>query len=188
MPGVDSLGWMMGAGSFLQAFGTYEQGQAAKAQGELAKQNADMMAEEADQEAGLAIGISQRQAIEDKRQAQLVASRSLAVAAASGGGVSDPTVVNVISNAKGEGAYRANLDLYEGEAKARRLKMQAIVGRSTGEQEAAAGKNRAIGADLAAAGTLAYGVGSLYAKYGYGGPNRSGPAKGDKALIDEAGY
>jgi hypothetical protein len=58
-----------------------------------------------------------------------VASRALAVSAASGAGVTDPTTVRVIANARGEGAVRAATALYEGSARARQLRTEAAMGR-----------------------------------------------------------
>lgn len=64
--------------------------------------------------AGQERAMGQRRAIEEKRQARLVQSRAQAVAAASGGGASDPTVINAIADLAGEGEYRSLTSLYEG--------------------------------------------------------------------------
>jgi len=76
-------------------------------------------------QAGTERAISQRSAMEERRQARLVASRGVAVAAASGGGVDDPTVVNLLADIEGEGEYRALTALYNGEEEARGLEGQA---------------------------------------------------------------
>jgi hypothetical protein len=54
-----------------------------------------------------------------------VVSRALALAAASGGGASDPTIVNNIAKIRGEGRYRADVARYEGESKSRQMRTQA---------------------------------------------------------------
>jgi hypothetical protein len=54
------------------------------------------------------------------------------VAAASGAGASDASVVNIVGRIKGEGAYRAATALYAGEDKARVLRMQAAAKRYEG--------------------------------------------------------
>ena len=68
---------------------------------------------------------AQRDAIAVDRETQLNASRALAVAAASGGGASDPTVVRFIASNAADGAYRKALALYEGDDAARSMNMQA---------------------------------------------------------------
>jgi len=180
-----ALGWMQAAGSFLQAWGNFEQGRMARVQGERRRIAAEFDAWNAERQAGIAIAISQRQALEEERQGRLVASRALAVAAASGGGVSDPTIVRIIANARGEASYRAHVALYEGEARARELKFEAITGRIAGHELEAEGARVQGAYALAGLGALARGGASLYAKYGMNGPGttpRGG--SGDAALID----
>lgn len=75
--------------------------------------------------AGTERAMSQRSAMEERRQARIIASRGVAVAAASGGGVDDPTVLNILANIEGEGEYRALTQLYNGEEEARGLEGQA---------------------------------------------------------------
>ena len=91
----------------------------------------------------------------------------------------DPTVVRLIANARGEGAYRANVALYEGEAKARQLRVEAIAGRISGFEAEAAGASAERGAIMAGAAAAIKGGASLYAKYGMNGPS------GDTALVSE---
>lgn len=68
---------------------------------------------------------AQRSAADVDRQSQLVASRALAVAAASGGGASDPGVVTILARNAEEGAYKKQVALYQGDEKARVENMQA---------------------------------------------------------------
>lgn len=75
--------------------------------------------------AGNTRGTSQREASEQRRRARLAASRGLAVAAASGGGASDPTVVNMMADLAGEGEFRALSAMYEGETQARQYEAEA---------------------------------------------------------------
>lgn len=75
--------------------------------------------------AGQAQAAAQRNAIDIERQTQLNASRALAVAASSGGGASDPTVVSLLAQNAADGAYRKAAALYEGEDQARALNLQA---------------------------------------------------------------
>jgi len=183
--GMSSLGWLSAASTLLQVWGNLEQGRMARIQGERARYAAEFAAWQAERAGGIAIAISQRQALEEERQATLVASRALAVAAASGAGVSDPTIVRIIANARGEGAYRANVALYEGEARARELKFEAITGRIGGWEAQAEGAQRQQAYGLAGLGALARGGASLYAKYGMKGPGTTPTGgSGDAALID----
>ena len=109
-PGINGLGWFSAAGLLLQMWGSIQQGKIARIQGERQRIAAEFAKWQADRQAGTALAISQRQAVEENRQASHVASRALAVAAASGAGVSDPTMVRIIANARGEGAYLWDVD------------------------------------------------------------------------------
>ena len=82
-------------------------------------------ARQLEQQAGQSIAAAQRDALEERRNANLAASRALALAGASGGGASDPTIVRIVSSLKGEGSYRAGVALYKGEEQARKLRMGA---------------------------------------------------------------
>jgi hypothetical protein len=175
-------GYMQVAGAISQMMASREAGRMARVQGERARIAADFAAWQAEEQAGTAIAISQRQAMEERRQATLVASRALAVASASGAGVSDPTMVRILANARGAGTYRANVALYEGEAKARILRLDAAAGRVSGWDAQAEGADRAKGYALQSMGNTFRTGASLYAKYGGDGPS------GDYKLIDRGDY
>jgi hypothetical protein len=110
-------------------------------------------------QAGLERATSQREAMEERRQARLLNSRALAVAAASGGAVDDPSVVNLMADIDAEGEYRALTQLYEGETEARGLEAQAKARRKEGRNAKIAGFINA-GASLLGAGS------SLKERYG----------------------
>lgn len=110
-------------------------------------------------QAGLERATSQRQAMEERRQARLLNSRALAVAAASGGGADDPSIVNLMSDIDGEGAYRALAALYEGETEAQGMEAQAKARRKEGKNAKIAGFINA-GSSLLGAGS------SMMEKYG----------------------
>lgn len=95
--------------------------QGAKNEAALAQFQSDQMRVNA----GQAQAAAQRSAIDIDRQTQLNASRALAVAASSGGGASDPTVVSLLSQNAADGAYRKAAALYEGEDQARAMNLQA---------------------------------------------------------------
>lgn len=168
-------------GTYFQVQGMREAGREARIRGEMQKAAFQFEAFEADRRAGASIAISQRQALEETRQANLVASRALAVAAASGAGVSDPTMVRVIANARGEGAVRAATALYEGSAHARQLRTEAAMGRLSGTEAELSGRSTQAAYGIQSAGAVAREGLSLYSKYGLNGP------KGDTSLISSSG-
>lgn len=63
-----------------------------------------------------AIAASQRQALDETKQSKLTQSRAVAVAAGTGGGASDPSVMSIIKNLASEGNTNALSALYTGEA------------------------------------------------------------------------
>lgn len=112
-----------------------------------------------EQMAGQDRASSQRTAAAQRRQARLLASTALARAAASGGGADDPTVVNILANLSGEGAYRAMTALYEGEEEARSKEMQALARRKEARNAKRAGAISAVGTILQSGATM-------YERYG----------------------
>ena len=180
---LDSIGWLAGASGLLQMFGALETGKSARIAGEMAKARSEFEAQEAERQAGISQAIAQRHALEEQRKARLVASRALAVAAASGGGVSDPTVIRLIAAAEGEGSYRAQVALYEGEEKARTLRLQAAASRVAGAEAVVQGRSTETGYMLAGFGALAKSGATLYARYGMKSPTPAG--KGDSALLQD---
>ena len=76
---------------------------------------------------------------EELRQGRLTKSRAIALAAASGGGVDDPTVQNVISNLDTDARYRALMALYSGAGDALGLENAARKRMSEGRASARAG-------------------------------------------------
>lgn len=141
-------------GGFAKAFGAYTQGKATQ-------KAAEYEAAQYMQNAGQAKAVAQREAQEELRQTKLVQSRILALAAAQGG-ASDPSVVRLIGKQAGEGAYRAAVKIYRGDAQAQKLEMAAAARRYEGKSAARAGMVSAVGS-LAGAGM------SLYDKYSNGG-------------------
>lgn len=110
-------------------------------------------------QAGLTRATSQREAMNDRRNAELVGSRGLALAAASGGGADDPTVVNMLADIAGEGEYRALTALYNGDQEALGMEAQAKANR----KGAKATKTAAL---FKAGGTILSAGESMYDRYG----------------------
>lgn len=127
--------------------------------GSQAKRAADSEAQQMRYMAGQARASSQRAAREEKRQARLLESRAQAVAAASGGGATDPTVVKTIADIATEGEYRALSALWEGNERAIGLEKQAKATQAEGRVR------RNLGL-LGAGSTLLTGGVDWFDKYG----------------------
>lgn len=175
-------GGMAIAGTLMQFKGQKDAAKAAKRMGARENEARQKEAIQLEFQAGQSIAASQRKMLEERRQAQLVQSRAQAVAAASGGGSSDPTVVGIISKIAGEGAYRESVALFDGYDRARLLRESAKAKRLEGEIAAEGGNYRAKAYETMATASLLKGgasIGeSLYSRYGKGGP------KGDEGLLD----
>ena len=102
-----AIPYIAGAATVLSAAGAIKQGQDQAFQ---AAQQAAALRNQANADEAAA----QRTAIQSRREAQYALSRGQALAAASGAGATDPTVVNVLGQIKGEGEYHALTALYEG--------------------------------------------------------------------------
>ena len=143
------------AGSVISAVGTIMSGQAAA-------QAAEYQARQLEVKAAEEQAAAQREAIEQGKEGEYVQSRIQSVAAASGLGASDPTVLQLASDVAGETAYRKGMTRYGGLSRATGFRAAAEGARMTGQAQL-------MGSYFGAAGTLLEGGTSLYAKYGGGG-------------------
>jgi hypothetical protein len=134
--------WFMIAAAVLSMVAAAQQASAQRAAGQAAKQaaeyeatlagrRADQMEIRSGQEraetarlANEQRAASQRDAIDQRRQGNLVASRARALAAASGGGVNDPTVTGILGDIDTEAEYRALTARYRGESAATRTEFE----------------------------------------------------------------
>lgn len=179
MAGMTAALPYIGAG--LSLFGTYTQMKGQKEQGKVAQQQsqqsaqnemvaAEFEARQADYLAGQAKAVSHKEAYEQRRMAGLLASKSLAIAAASGAGASDPTVVDLVSQIYAEGAYRSALAMYEGEENARSYKVAATARRLGGQSAASAriseGQSIARASETSMFSTLLSGAGNALSFFG----------------------
>jgi len=181
MAGVGAGAGLFMAGSTLLSMKGYsDAARASKISGQQARVAKQFEAEQLREQAGQVIAVSQRAAMEERRKGRLMASRALAVAAASGAGASDPTVVNLIAGAESEAALRAAYALYEGEDRARQLRIGAAAKNYEGLAAEEAGNQQASAYKSMRTATLIKGGIGLYGKYGGGGPS------GDSKLISEA--
>lgn len=136
----------------VSAYSQAEQGRAAAA-------NARLEAIQRDRDANQAQVEAQRVAQNERRRAQLVRSRALAVAGASGAGVSDPTVNEILTDIDTEGELNALTSLWSGDYTARALRLGASASRN--ESRALKSSGYLSGAATALQGGL-----SFYEKYG----------------------
>lgn len=152
--------------------------------GKAARQASEFEAQQLRDNAGQARAAGQYQAEDVAMRTKLLTSRALAVAAAGGGGASDPGVVSAIASIAGEGAYRQALALYGGDERAREMNNAAAGAEYRGrltettERRAAIGKTVQAGAS-AVRGTAQtrsllrdYESQSLRSKYGGAGPSQ----------------
>lgn len=82
---------------------------------------------------------AQQMAKAERKKARLVHSRALAVAGASGAGVSDPQITDILSNVDAEGEINALNSLFTGDNQAQGLRYQGQVARRLGASKAMAG-------------------------------------------------
>ncbi len=138
----------------LKVFGDIKKGNEAKKSG-------DRDAAQLRREAIARRGEGQHQAEEERRSAEFVKSRALAVAAASGGGVGNVNVLNTLGDIDAEGETRALMRRYSADREA--LGLEDAASNRQREGRAARSASR-----IQAATTLftdASGKGGLWAKY-----------------------
>jgi hypothetical protein len=166
----------------LQAGGGIASENAAKKAASARKAAAEFEAQQLEQNAGQVISAAQRQAFETTRTGAYTASRALAVAAASGGGASDPTVMYTISQLASETAYRRSLDLYQGEERSRQLKMSAAASRYSGQIGADVILDQGRAAETQALSGIVSGATKMYQ------PTSSTPLASSDSMYRRYGY
>ena len=142
----------------LSGVGTVMSAVGARNAGVAAQQESNFRAKQGEINAGQERASAQRQMIEDLRRTRIAQSRGQAVAAASGAGALDPSVMDIMGDLETEGRYRAATSGYEGEERARDLETGAVLARYEGKNAKKAGNIKAIS-------TLMSGATDLYTKY-----------------------
>lgn len=155
-------------GGALKYEGYSQAAQASRLAGQRRRVASEFEAEQLEQQAGQVVAASQRDALEEKRRADFAASRALALAAASGGGASDTTIVNLIAGLKGEGAYRSAVALYRGEDEARKLRMGAKARRFEGLAAEEGAAYESAGYETMATASIFDTGATLFSRYGGG--------------------
>lgn len=151
-------------GTMSSASGSYRAGSAAAAAGEAQRNELQFEAAQLEQQAGQVEAAAQRTALERDRQTALVNSRALAIAASTGG-ASDPTVINLIARNAAEGSYQHAVAIYNGAENARQLRMNASAKRYGGDVAQAGGKNMQAAYQMQGMGSILKGASSLYTRY-----------------------
>lgn len=149
----------------MKAFGLSGQGDASLLVAQRRSQALNFEADQLDTNAGQAIAASQRNAYFKGKEGDLALSRLKALAAASGGGATDPTVLNLQADLMHQKAYNLATALYAGEDQSRLLKTEAKVKRYQGDLGVADAENTKSSYNFAALSSLASGGASLYEKY-----------------------
>jgi hypothetical protein len=109
----------------------------------LAQQEAaNFEAEQMDQNAGQVEAASQRNAMDRERETEMLQSRALAVAGASGAGAMDPTVLRIIGGIAKEGKLASEMELYNGKSQAQSMRTQGKATRYQGYQTALASRTQ----------------------------------------------
>lgn len=155
-----------GAGLIMQYGAGKKAEKAARREAQGRKKAAEFEAVQMEQEAIQAVGTGQRAAMAENQRTRLAESRAIALAAASGAGASDTTVVNLIADIAEEGSYRASVARYEGDERARKLRLGAKTRRFEGELGLAAGEAGARALRAQTTANLVSQAGGLLAKYG----------------------
>lgn len=161
-----------GIGTILSLIGNMSSAGAARRQGAGVRKAAEFEAAQLEQNAGQAQAAAQREAAIERRREAMLISRGIAVAAAGGGAVTDPTVGKLLEDIAAEGAYRSGVAIYQGEEKARQMTMAADARRREGVAAEDAGDSKSNAYMLAGLGQAAQGAASLFGKYGQGGPKK----------------
>lgn len=113
------------------------------AQGRAAKDAAKAEQAQLDYSAKQAEASSQRDAIAERRKADLLISRGIAVGAASGAGTSG--ISGILQGIAGRGEEAAGAALYEGAEKAKEIRYRGAVGVDTARKQARATTLSAVG-------------------------------------------
>ena len=144
---------LSGVSSILSAGSQYNAGKAEERRANLEAQQLDASAKEE-------LAAAQRAGVEEERMGEFRASRMLALAAASGAGASDPTVINLMANLAGETQYSKSVKLYEGGTRSAQKKYEGRLRRFEGREARKAG-------EFGAKTTLLGGAAGLFSKYGF---------------------
>ena len=196
------MSWMavaVGASTVISAYGQSQaadaqeeasraQGAALRASAEARKVAADYQAAQLRVNAGQAQAQGQAASVDEMRRSRLIQSRALALAAASGGGASDPTVIHLISNLALEGELARRTQLYNGDERARSLRNQALATEYEGLTNQYAGINAQNAANASADAISTAGKWQVASTLVSGAASMAGRFSGGSSLNEGSGY
>lgn len=157
---------LAGASAVFSLDAANKSAKASRLEGQRTRVLKEFEAAQLEQNAGQAIAASQRDAIEVKRQSDLLESRAVAVAASSGGSVSDTTTTSLLATLDNYAAYEKAVALYSGEDKARAMRVQAKASRYEGWMAEELGGLKSDAYRTAGIATALGSGASMYEKYG----------------------
>lgn len=157
---------MAATSTVLSAAGQAQAGAAANAQDQGQAQAQDYQAAELTQQAGQTRAVAESQEQDSLRKTAYQLSTARAVAASSGAGATDPTVVGIEGQIGAKGNFDALSQMYSGEEKARGLETQSTLDTYQGQQLRIAGAQKQKAGNIGAITTLLSGGNTLASKYG----------------------
>lgn len=140
---------LMAAGGLLQAGGSIMGGNAALAE-------AEASAAQLRYNAGQQRAAGHRAGQNEIRQSEVLMSKMLAMAGASGAGAYDPTMINLFAQADAEGKLASQTQIYNAEEAARGMEADANAAIRSGRAKKRAGQIGALGSLLSTGGQMAY--------------------------------
>ena len=159
MMGISALG------TAVSAMGTIAGGNAQLQAGQSQQMAYDFRAKQEEQAAQQARAEAQRTALDKRREGRFMQSKLIARAAMGGGGVDDPTTLNLGGDIAGRSEYDALIEMYKGENRARGLEDSAAADRMSGQAALAGGQAAQSASRYSAMGTIIGGAGSIFRTY-----------------------
>lgn len=148
MAAIGAIAGLVGSG--IQAIGAIQQGKAQQAA-------LDFEAKQREQKAMEERAAAQRSMLEKRDEGKKVMSRQVALAASSGGGVVNPSILDIYGETAQEAEYNAEIEKYGGESRARGEIDQANLARARGKAAMRGSVFEGIGTALGGISKLNFG-------------------------------
>ena len=164
MAAIAGIAPIFGAlGSVVSFMGSIASANAMQAQAEAVQQQAQYKAKIDQIQGQQQVAAAQRKAQDQALQTKYAESRLQALAAGSGGGATDPTIINLGSNIAGQGEYNALSALYSGQSSQWAYNTQSGLDIYQGNLDSMALNSRANATILGGFGGLVSGLGRSFA-------------------------
>jgi len=152
----------------------------ARSQAAIMKAQANAEAQQLGMQGAEEKAVASRNAREKQKEGSLLLSRQKAVASASGGGATDPTVLELAGDLKRETNVQSRELMRQGLEKDRMLVYQGKIGRKMAGAQAKMVMAQGIGNAISSIGGAIGGLSDAFSKYGRGMPTSSGLATKDE--------